>query len=86
MSVEQELLDKWRVLPIDKQQRVIEFVEFLHIKTVDPQLLTRANRAKVGERLRQIRTKIVEKAEQPLLNRQQLEEEMASRRGGLQKN
>ena len=38
MSVtEQELLEKWRSLPIDKQQQVLEFVEFLQLKTVNPQ-------------------------------------------------
>ncbi|MDF5706829.1 MAG: hypothetical protein PUP90_03875 [Nostoc sp. S4] len=33
MSTEQNLLEKWRELPQDKQQRVLEFVEFMHWKT-----------------------------------------------------
>ncbi len=83
MSVEQELLEKWRVLPPDKQQQVMEFVEFLHLKTVDPSVLTRTHKTNLGERLRQIRDQIVASGE-PLLNHQEIEKEMASRRGGLQ--
>jgi hypothetical protein len=33
MSPEQELLTKWRSLPQDKQEEVLDFVEFLHWKT-----------------------------------------------------
>ncbi|MHC5597731.1 MAG: DUF2281 domain-containing protein [Nostoc sp.] len=33
MSPEQELLIKWRSLPQDKQEEVLDFVEFLHLKT-----------------------------------------------------
>ncbi|WP_292747660.1 DUF2281 domain-containing protein [Nostoc sp. NMS4] len=33
MSPEQELLTKWRSLPQDKQEEVLDFVEFLHLKT-----------------------------------------------------
>jgi Protein of unknown function (DUF2281) len=33
MSPEQELLIKWRSLPQDKQEEVLDFVEFLQLKT-----------------------------------------------------
>jgi hypothetical protein len=33
MSPEQELLTKWRSLPQDKQEEVLDFVEFLQLKT-----------------------------------------------------
>jgi hypothetical protein len=32
MNTEQLLLEKWRSLPKDKQQEVIDFVEFLELK------------------------------------------------------
>ncbi|HYX18646.1 MAG TPA: hypothetical protein VE944_30625 [Nostoc sp.] len=52
MSPEQELLTKWRSLPRDKQEEVLDFVEFLSLKNS-------ANKIPLGERLQQIRTKIV---------------------------
>ncbi|WP_193200832.1 hypothetical protein [Nostoc sp. MG11] len=85
MSVEQELVGKWRELPLDKQQQVLEFVEFLHVKTVNPQLLTSASKPLLGERLRQIRAQIVASGE-PLLTQDGIEKEIASRRGGLQES
>lgn len=76
MSTEQELLSKWRSLPQDKQEEVLDFVEFLRLKTS-------ANKTHLGEGLRQIRSKIVADGE-PLLSRDEIEKEIASRRGGLQ--
>jgi hypothetical protein len=76
MSPEQELLTKWRSLPPEKQEEVIEFVEFLHFKSS-------ANKPPLGERLRQIRSRIVA-AGKPLLNEEEIEKELAIRRGGLQ--
>ncbi|WP_242056532.1 MULTISPECIES: DUF2281 domain-containing protein [unclassified Nostoc] len=32
MSAEQELLTHWRSLPQDKQEEVLDFVEFLHFR------------------------------------------------------
>lgn len=77
MSVaEQELLEKWRELPLDKQQQILEFVEFFHLKYS-------ANKIPLGERLRQIREKIVASGK-PLLDEEKIAKELASRRGGLQ--
>jgi hypothetical protein len=76
MSTEQELLTKWRSLPQDKQEEVLDFVEFLYVKNS-------VNKASLGERLRQIRSRIVASGE-PLLSRDEIEKEIASRRGGLQ--
>jgi hypothetical protein len=76
MSAEQELLTKWRSLPQDKQEEVLDFVEFLYVKNS-------VNKASLGERLRQIRSRIVASSE-PLLSRDEIEKEIASRRGGLQ--
>ncbi|MBG1266618.1 hypothetical protein [Nostoc sp. WHI] len=83
MNAEQELLQKWRFLTPDKQQQVLEFVEFLHLKTVNSQILTHGTKTQLGERLRQIRAKIVASGE-PLLSQDEIEKEIASQRGGLQ--
>jgi hypothetical protein len=85
MTVEQELVQKWRELPLDKQQQVLEFVEFLYVKTVNPQLLTPVSKPPLGERLREIRAQIVASGE-PLLTQEGIEKEIASRRGGLQES
>ncbi|MBD2450695.1 DUF2281 domain-containing protein [Nostoc sp. FACHB-152] len=76
MSAEQELLTYWRSLPQDKQQEVLDFVEFLHLKNS-------ANKLPLGVRLRELRSKIVASGK-PLLNKDEIEKELASRRGGLQ--
>ncbi|NJL64464.1 MAG: DUF2281 domain-containing protein [Methylacidiphilales bacterium] len=75
MSPEQELLAKWRSLPKEKQEEVLDFVEFLHVKNS-------VNKASLGENLRQIRAKIVASGES-LLTQNEIEKEIASRRGGL---
>ncbi len=76
MSAEQELLTKWRSLPQNKQKEVLDFVEFLRLKTS-------VNKTTLGERLRQIRSKIVASGKH-LLDEDEIEKEFASRRGGLQ--
>ena len=76
MISEQELLTKWRSLPQDKQQEVLKFVEFMQLKTT-------AKKPPLGERLRQMRSKIVASGK-PLLNADEIEQELAIRRGGIQ--
>jgi hypothetical protein len=49
----------------------------------DKQLKTSAKKTPLGERLREIRSRIVASGE-PLLSRDEIEKEIASRRGGLQ--
>ncbi|MBD2569602.1 hypothetical protein H6G59_17230 [Anabaena lutea FACHB-196] len=66
----------WRSLPQDKQEEVLEFVEFLHFKNSE-------NKPPLGERLRQIRSRIVASGK-PLLNEEEIEKEIASRKGGRQ--
>lgn len=85
MSPEQELLAKWHTLPKEKQDEVLDFVEFLLVKTVKLQPAPPINRSQLGQRLRQIRAEIVASGEH-LLTRDELEKEIASRRGGLQEN
>ena len=76
MNTEQQLIEKWRNLPFDKQQQVLQFVESLNEQKQSKQ-------TELGQRLRQIRAKIVASGE-PLLNREEIEEEVINRRGGLQ--
>lgn len=78
MSPEQDLLTKWRSLPKEKQEEVADFVDFLYLKTS-------ASKPPLGERLRQLRAKIVASGE-PLLTPEEIEKEVASRRGGFQDN
>lgn len=83
MSLEEAILKKVRVLPPEKQQEVLDFAEFLHLKTVNPKPLNLTPQTSLGERLIQIRGRIVASGT-PLLNREELEQEMASRRGGIE--
>ncbi|MFN6565310.1 MAG: DUF2281 domain-containing protein [Nostoc sp. ChiSLP01] len=76
MSKEQELLTKWRYLSEEKQEEVLDFIEFLSLKNT-------ANKTPKGERLQQIRTNIVGSGKH-LLDEDEIEKELASRRGGLQ--
>ncbi len=76
MNTEQQLIEKWRNLPLDKQQEVLQFVESLN-------QLQQSQQTELGQRLRQIRAKIVAKGE-ILLNQEEIEQEIISRRGGLQ--
>ncbi len=76
MNTEQQLIEKWRNLPSDKKQQVLQFVESLNEeKQPTPTAL--------GKRLRFLRAKIVANGE-PLLNQEEIEQEVMNRRGGLQ--
>lgn len=76
MNTEQQLIEKWRNLPSDKQQQVLKFVESLNEQKQPKQ-------TELGQRLRQIRAKIVSSGE-PLLNKEEIKQEVTNRRGGLQ--
>ncbi|MEN9517950.1 MAG: hypothetical protein RLZZ381_538 [Cyanobacteriota bacterium] len=62
MTIEQVLIEKWRGLPLPKQQEVFDFVEFLESKQgvvkTDNQLPLRSL-SLLGDRLRKIRAEIV---------------------------
>ena len=74
MNAEQQLLQDWRNLPL-KQQQVLQFVRSLS-EPKQPQ-------KDISEQhLRQIRAKIVASG-QPLLSKEQIEQEVHQRRGGL---
>lgn len=74
-NTEQQLIEKWRNLPLDKQQQVLQFVESLNEQKQSKQ-------TELGQRLRFLRAKIVASGE-PLLNREEIEQEVINRRGKL---
>ena len=75
MNTKQQLLKKWRELPKERQQQVLQFVESLD-EQKPPE------KTKLGQRKRSLRAKIVSNGE-PLLNREEIEREVINRRGGL---
>ncbi len=87
MKVEQVLLEKWRSLPPDKQQEVFDFVEFLQSRqvSISKKPAGEEHQSKLGERLQQIREKIVASGT-PLLTDQDIDREVAERRGGYQES
>jgi len=82
MTQEQLLVSKWRELPLEKKQEVLDFVEFLHTKTSTTGAdSTDLHKPALGERLQQIRDKIVASSI-PLLSEDEVAREVAARRGG----
>lgn len=83
MDTEQLLLEKWRSLPPEKQQEVLDFVEFLGLEKIPVTKQAAKSKPKppLGERLRQIREEIVVSGER-LLDWEGVEREKAKRRGG----
>lgn len=75
MNTEQQLLKKWRELPKERQQQVLQFVESLD-EPKPPE------KTELGQRLRSLRAKIVSSGE-PLLDREEIEREVINSRGGL---
>ncbi|MBE9140794.1 hypothetical protein IQ254_26950 [Nodosilinea sp. LEGE 07088] len=83
MTQEQDLLVRWRSLPSQQQQTVLDFIEFLQTKGLPVPVIDHSVEESLGNRLRSLRTKIVASGE-PLLNQTDLEQELVSRRGGVE--
>ena len=66
MNTEQQLIESWRNLPLDKQQQVLQFVESLNQQK-------QYKETELGQRLRQIRANILASGE-PLLNKEEIEQ------------
>lgn len=88
MNTEELLLNKWRNLPASKQQEVINFVAFLEAQIkassntserVTP--TAQAIGSNLGKKLLEIREEIVASG-LPLLGIEELDREIAERRGG----
>ena len=85
MTNEQILLERWRKLPDDKQQQVLELVEsfFLGEQTITDPVASYQPKTELGKRLQKIRTEIVASGAR-LLDLEGIEREKAERRGGYQ--
>ncbi|NMF86258.1 hypothetical protein [Nodosilinea sp. P-1105] len=91
MTQEQDLLVRWRSLPAEQQQTVLDFIQFLHTKRPSAPVASAAVQLSLGDsgtdrfanRLRNLRSQIVASGE-PLLSQAALEQELASRRGGVE--
>jgi hypothetical protein len=84
MTTEQLLLEKWRSLPQEKQQQVLDLVETFcgEEKSQDP-VASYKPKTLLGQRLKEIRAEIVASGEL-LLDWEGIEHEKAERRGGYQ--
>ncbi len=87
MNTEQLLLEKWRSLPQDLQQEVIDFVEFLELKetSATKQKAEPKSKHQLGERLRKLRKEIVASSV-PLLDWEGVQREKIERRGEYQED
>jgi hypothetical protein len=86
MNNEQILLETWQTLTPDKQQEVIDFMQFLQQKYPSKnELLNREKQERLEkvQKLQNIRDKIVASGE-PLLTVDEIEKELLERRGGVQ--
>ncbi len=91
MNNEQKLINKWRNLPPDKQEEVMNFIEFIELRTLqshsalENQLTPDETKLKsnLGQRLREIRQEVVASGVH-LLNTQEIEQERKERQGGYQ--
>ncbi len=92
MNAENLLLNKWRNLPVEKQEEVIDFVAFLEAQingtlpnTESPtsSLNSQSSQSNFAAKLLEIRQKIVASG-QPLLGPEEVEKEIAERRGGYE--
>jgi DNA-binding LacI/PurR family transcriptional regulator len=84
MTTEQLLLNKWQKLDHNKQEKVLAFMDSLVTETPEtPETTTYQPQTELGKKLWELRLKSLGK--QPLLNTwEEVEEELASRRGGIQ--
>ena len=86
MKNEQILLETWQSLTPDKQQEVIDFLQFLKQKYPEKNKLLnieKQERLEKVQKLQSIRDKIVASGE-PLLTADEIEQEVLERRGGIQ--
>ncbi|MCY6489415.1 hypothetical protein [Leptolyngbya sp. GGD] len=76
MTTEELVIEKIRRLNPEQQQQVWEFINTLPEPKEEPEI------SPLGKRLRELRAEIVASGE-PLLSREDLERELAERRGGI---
>jgi hypothetical protein len=91
MNSEQQLVNKWRNLPPEKQQQVIDFIEFIELRILQnnslqenqPVLDKTKPKSNLGQRLRAIREEVVASGVH-LLSAEEIEQERKERQGGYQ--
>ncbi|MGI8503234.1 MAG: hypothetical protein ACR2LR_19200 [Hassallia sp.] len=82
MGKEEQLLERWRELTPEKQQKVFEFVEALKSESDATALITEyIPQTPLAKKLWEIRTRAIASGIQ-LLNEAEIEQELAERRGG----
>ncbi len=82
MGKEEELLEHWRELTPEKQQKVLEFVELLKSESEKtPPESDFLPQTPLGKKLWEIRQRAIAAGLQ-LLNEDEIEKEVAARRGG----
>ncbi len=84
MATVEQLLEKWHSLTLEQQQAVFSFIELLEtnvIRATDPAFHPATT--PLGKKLHEIRAQIIASGE-PLLTIEDVEREVAERRGGYQ--
>ena len=87
MSTWELVVEKMKELPPEKQEEILDFVEFVRVRAVsaapaDDQAAATGRRTALGSRLRAIRERI-EASGEPLLDADGVLREVAERRGGV---
>ena len=86
MGKEEKLLEKWRELTPQKQQKVLEFVELLKYESETTPLESDfVPQTPLGKKLWKIRQKAIASGLK-LLNEDEIEQELAVRRGGYRES
>ena len=86
MGKEKLLLEKWRELTPQKQQKVLEFVELLKSESeTTPPESDFVPQTPLGKKLWEIRQRAIASGLQ-LLNEDEIEQELAARRGGYRES
>jgi hypothetical protein len=86
MGKEEELLEHWRELTPDKQQKVLEFVGLLKSESeTTPPESDFVPQTPLGKKLWEIRQRAIAAGLQ-LLNEDEIEQEIAARRGGYRES
>lgn len=82
MGTEQQIIEKWRKLTPQKQQQVLEFLDLLesNSQTISPES-DFVPQTPLGKKLWSIRQRAIASGLQ-LLNEDEIEQELAARRGG----
>jgi hypothetical protein len=86
MGQQEELLEKWRELTPQKQQKVLEFVELLKSESeTTPAESDFVPQTPLGKKLWEIRQRAIAAGLQ-LLNEEEIEQELTARRGGYRES